>query len=221
MEAPDSNRLSNTFFLMLTIIMLCLALILGAWEEAGLYRQFFVPFSFVSLGIMVKYGDQAFDTDAFNRRLALFLSIPGGLLMGSLIALDLNSAIIFLGLLFSLLFAGKLDNVAFKIGFVLALAVGASFLILGMKSVSMIGIIAVFSASLLDERVVDMERVAGGKGPLFTVIKQRPFLKITILLLCVFSVLSSYLYLFAFLAFDFGYSYVEAVSINGGWFDHH
>ncbi len=216
----EIDSLANLSFLFLTLIALSFSIVLGAWEGAGLYQQFFVPLSFVSLGIMVKYGDQAFDTDAFNQRVALFLSVPGGLLMGSLIAVDINAAIIFLGLLFSLLFAGKLDNLAFKIGFVLALAVGASFLLLGMKSVSVLGIIAVFSASLLDERVNDMDWVANGDGTLTAALKQRPFLKTVVLVLCVFSVLSSFIYLFAFLAFDFGYSYVESVSVNGGWFHH-
>lgn len=183
-----------------------------AFNEIELHRQLLIPFSFVSLGMLIKYGDQAFDEDVYSRRMAVVLAIPGGMWMGSLMIIDIDSRTIFIGLLLALMIAAKYDNLAFKIGFAIAGGVGAALIILEPASIEVLGIALVFAAALVDEKVNDLKWVNEGNRVHQRILRERPFLKLAILAMCLLSVLSSYLYLFAFLGFDFGYSFVESLS---------
>lgn len=183
-------------------------------EGSDPWHRIPILFSFVSLGILIKYGDQAFDDQVFNQKYALILAIPAGFWMGALIALDTGSATIFIGLLFALLIAAKYDNLAFQIGFLIATVTGIIGLVLNSCSIDLIGVGLVFVAAYMDERINELECVER-RTTLFTkILKERPFLKLMVLLLSSISILSSYLYFFAFLAFDFGYSFMECVSME-------
>ncbi|MCG7844920.1 MAG: hypothetical protein MIO90_05770, partial [Methanomassiliicoccales archaeon] len=103
---------------------LTVLLIIIAWSytwfsrEVPLHHQLLIPFAFVTLGMAIKYGDQVFDLNIGNKRRAILLSVPVGVLMGVLIFLDEGSATIFIGLLLALLVASKYDNIAFQLGIV-------------------------------------------------------------------------------------------------------
>ncbi len=195
----------------LTIICSIMAWLFAfAYDQVLLHLQILIPFSFVSLGILIKYGDESFDADCFDRKKAKALAVPCGIWMGLLIFVDPDSATIFVGLLLALLVAAKYDNAAFKAGFVVAALFALLSFIYFPDNMSYIGVIVVFIAAFLDEKLSDVADRKGGRGVKWAIMKQRPVLKLAILALCVVGFLSSYLYLFAFLGFDFGYSFVES-----------
>jgi hypothetical protein len=199
---------------------LTILLIVIAWSytwysrEVPLHHHLLIPFAFVTLGMAIKYGDQVFDLSIGSKRNAILLSIPAGALMGALIFMDEGSATIFIGLLLALLIASKYDNLAFKLGFVVAGTITVLAVING-NPFHGIGAMAVMMAAFADEVLSDRgDRMPAGLTS--KLLKERPVLKVAVLLLCVLSVLPTYLYFIAFLGFDTGYSFVEQISLSGG-----
>lgn len=213
MARPVQASAVKKLYIYGSLTMMCAVL---AWlfafahDQVLLHLQILIPFSFVSLGILIKYGDESFDADCFDRRKAKALAVPCGLWMGLLIFVDPDSATIFVGLLLALLVAAKYDNAAFKASFVVAALFALLSFIYFPENMSYLGVIVVFIAAFLDEKLSDMADRKGGRGVKWVIMRQRPVLKLAILALCMVGVLSSYLYLFAFLGFDFGYSFVES-----------
>jgi hypothetical protein len=211
-----TGRREALFFGLLTVLVtICAGVYAHEMGEVSLNHQLVIAFSFVSLGMLIKYGDQAFDTDVFSRRSATVLAIPGGIWMGTLILMDVDSAAIFLGLLLALMIAAKYDNIAFKMGFLIAGGIGLYAVVIAPSPEMLVGISSVFAAAFIDEKINDIEWVEKADTPTGWILRQRPVLKVTILMLCALSILSSYLYFFAFLGFDFGYSFVESISKGG------
>jgi hypothetical protein len=211
-----TGRREALFFGLLTVLVtICAGVYAYEMGEVSLNHQLVIAFSFVSLGMLIKYGDQAFDTDVFSRRSATVLAIPGGIWMGTLILMDVDSAAIFLGLLLALMIAAKYDNIAFKMGFLIAGGIGLYAVVIAPSPEMLVGISSVFAAAFIDEKINDIEWVEKADTPTGWILRQRPVLKVTILMLCALSILSSYLYFFAFLGFDFGYSFVESISKGG------
>jgi len=214
MRSRGWNRRAKLYF-SLTVI-----LILVAWtytwfsREVPLHHHLLVPFAFVTLGMAIKYGDQVFDLNIGSKRKAILLSVPIGLLMGALIFLDEGSATIFIGLLLALLIASKYDNIAFKLGFVVAGSI-AVLSVLNGNPFHLVGALAVMIAAFADEVLSDRgDRMEGGKIALL--LKERPVLKVAVLVLCLVGALPTLLYFIAFLGFDSGYSFVEQISLSGG-----
>jgi hypothetical protein len=202
--------------------LLAAVMTVAAWCHGVLFDRhelafnILVPVSFLGLGMLIKYGDQAYDADAYSKRTTLALALPGGIWLGSLMAVDPGSATIFVGMLFALLLAGKLDNLAFRIGFGVALIIVAASLLLGVGSIDAAGVLVVLAFAYLDEKTNDLPWVDSGRGWKAVLLHNRPFLKIAILALCLIGILPSLMYFFAFLAFDLGYSAVEAFSLRRG-----
>lgn len=193
-----------------TLLIAVIAWAHSIWfGHVWLHLQIIIPFSFISLGVLIKYGDQSFDEDCFSKDVAKALAVPCGIWMGGLILLDPNSATIFIGILLALLVASKYDNVAFKTGFLVAGALAFVSLLNFPNNASYIGIVIVFMAALVDEKASDWADMKGSLNGIGMVMKERPFLKLAVLGLCVSGILSSYLYFFAFLGFDLGYSFME------------
>lgn len=199
---------------------LTVLLIIIAWSytwfsrEVPLHHQLLIPFAFVTLGMAIKYGDQVFDLNIGNKRWAILLSVPVGLLMGALIFLDEGSATIFIGLLLALLVASKYDNLAFRLGFVVA-GIFTVITVLNGNPFHGVGAMLVMLAAFADEALSDR----GDRMPdnlLSKLLKERLVLKVAVLLLCFLTILPTYLYFIAFLGFDTGYSFVEQISLSGG-----
>jgi hypothetical protein len=178
-------------------------------RSGELHRDILIAFSFVTLGMLIKYGDEAFDVRVFSRTKTLALVIPGALLMGGLILTDVSSGVIFTGLLLALLMAGKYDNSAFRIGFVVAFSIAILAYALSPQTFHPVGVAVVFMAALADEHFSDRADRKQEPKLMDRVLQERPFLKIAVFALCALGILSSFLYFFAFLGFDFGYSLVE------------
>jgi hypothetical protein len=214
MRSRGWNRRAKLYF------SLTVALILVAWtytwfsREVPLHHHLLIPFAFVTLGMAIKYGDQVFDLNIGSKRKAILLSVPIGLLMGALIFLDEGSATIFIGLLLALLIASKYDNLAFKLGFLVAGSI-AVLAVLNGNPFHLIGALAVMVAAFVDEVLSDRGDRMGG-GMLAMLLKERPVLKVAVLILCLVGALPTLLYFVAFLGFDTGYSFVEQISLSGG-----
>ncbi|MHC1679893.1 MAG: hypothetical protein AB9860_01405 [Methanomassiliicoccales archaeon] len=214
MRSRGWNNRAKLYF-SLTVI-----LILVAWtytwfsREVPLHHHLLIPFAFVTLGMAIKYGDQVFDLNIGSKRKAILLSVPIGVLMGALIFLDEGSATIFIGLLLALLIASKYDNIAFKLGFVVAGSI-AVLAVLNGNPFHLVGALAVMVAAFADEVLSDRgDRMDG--GVMSMVLKERPVLKVAVLVLCLVGALPTLLYFIAFLGFDTGYSFVEQISLSGG-----
>jgi len=169
-----------------------------------------LPISYLALGMLIKYGDQAYDEGLFSKKKAFLLAFPSGILLGSLMALDSGTATIAIGLLFSLLLAGKYDNRGFLAGFIISISISMAAMLYGLGSPHIWGIIFVGVASYIDEWADDNAHKRSNF--IAAILYQRPFLKIMVLALCVTGILDSYLYFFIFLSFDFGYSLMGALS---------
>ncbi len=171
-----------------------------------------LPISYLLLGVLIKYGDQAYDVGCFDKRKALILAIPCGFWLGYLMINDLSTATIGVGMLLGLLAAGKYDNRGFIVGFAISITIAAIGYWEGSLQLALGGLAVVFLATIADERVNDMERVEARLTLLDRILYQRPLLKIAVLLLCVLGVFPSFAYLFMMLSFDFGYGLVDCVS---------
>lgn len=213
MESSGARR-SVLAYGLATIAVTVVAWAHALWfGHAWTLLQIMIPFSFVLLGMLIKYGDVSFDDGAFDQKVSKALAVPCGLWMGALIITDPDSATIFIGLLLALLLASKYDNTAFKVGF----ATAGILAVISFKdfpnNANYIGVVVVFAAAFLDEKASDWADRRDGGSVLARVLRERPVLKVAILMLCVTSVLSSYLYFFAFLGFDLGYSLIERLSV--------
>lgn len=183
-------------------------------DRSDLIYSTSLPMSYLLIGSLVKYGDQAFDSGTYCQRTALLLALPTGLWLGSLVMLDEGTAVIFIGLLLSLLVAGKYDNTAFRIAFTAAMILSLSAILMMHGDISLTSIAAVFVLSLIDE-MVDAYPADDDLSFKAQIMRQRPFLKIGVLILCLTGALPSFMYLFAFLSFDFGYSMIDVASTSG------
>jgi hypothetical protein len=134
--------------------------------------------------------------------------------MGALIFLDEGSATIFIGLLLALLIASKYDNLAFQLGFVVAGTITVLAVING-NPFHGVGVMAVMLAAFADEVLSDHGDRMGDRL-LARVLRERLVLKVAVLMLCILSILPTYLYFISFLGFDTGYSFVEQISLSGG-----
>ncbi|KQM11446.1 hypothetical protein AOA80_08545 [Methanomassiliicoccales archaeon RumEn M1] len=216
MEVASATRSSFAlpFFASLTFAAAILAVMVGHFvDQADLVRSTVIPLSYLLMGVLIKYGDQAFDSGLYSKRTALLLALPTGLWLGTLVLLDEATAVIFIGMLLALLVAGKYDNIAFRIAFAAAMLLSLAALLMVHDSISLAGIAAVFALAFLDERV-DALPSDGDHSLLAGVMRQRPLLKIGVLVLCLTGALPSFMYLFAFLSFDFGYSMVDVASTS-------
>lgn len=215
MEVASATRgsLALPFFGALALAAAVMAMMVSYFvDQADLTYSLILPLSYLLLGVLVKYGDEAFDSCAYSRRAALLLALPAGLWMGALAVLDNGTAVIFIGLLLSLLIAGKYDNIAFRIAFLAAIALSLSAVLLHGQ-ISLAAIAVVFALSLLDEKV-DAAPADEDVSLSARIMRQRPLLKMGVAALCIVGALPSFMYLFAFLSFDFGYSMVEVASTS-------
>lgn len=210
MESLSNIGLRN--HVLLVLASLVFSYLFLVWD--GLTSAFVLslPLSYLLLGMLIKYGDQAYDVGCFDRRKALALAFPSGIWLGYMILNDQATAAIGVGMLLGLLLAGKYDNRGFVVGFSISITMTAVGYWTGSLSLSLIGLFVVMIATYIDEWANDLPGVDDRSNIMERLLYQRPFLKVAVLLLCVVGVLPSYAYLFMLLAFDFGYGFVDCVS---------
>ncbi|MDI3482134.1 MAG: hypothetical protein PWQ88_5 [Candidatus Methanomethylophilaceae archaeon] len=211
MERTDLKVRTATFALLSISCLIASYLFLIIDDMDSLF-QLLLPFSYFALGMLIKYGDQAYDVGCFDRRKALVLAFPSGLWFGYMMINDPPTAAIGIGMLLGLLFAKKYDNRGFIIGFLIAIGMVILGLLSGKLSFSIYAMVLVIVATYVDELVNDIEGVDRLETLRDRIFQQRPFLKIAIFFLCVVGTFPSFAYLFMMLSFDFGYALVDCVS---------
>jgi len=175
--------------------------------------MYFFLAAYSILGAGIKYIDDAFDRKIFNRSLALiitpFLSILGAYAM----IIDPVSATILLAVLAGVLLKGKVDNIAFILGFALVISIvalaGIHFLV--------IPLILLGSAAVLDEvgnDYIDSKRdQLNSRNPLHLFAKyflgHRWIMKTAIIFLVVLGMVPLY-FVLAMILFDYAYITVNA-----------
>ena len=208
--APAKGR-EATIYLLATVVCLAFALAVILLSSPFDPVLLLVVLSFPLLGGLIKYGDQSYDSGRFSKRVSLALALPVGLLMGSLILWDRGSATIFIGMLVALLITAKYDNLAFKLGF----AVAAIFAVMSFlnfpNNFDLLGAGLIFLSAFADEVGSDQADRSGSISRFGRAMKERPFMKVAVLFLCAVGIINSFAYLFAFLAFDLAYSFVERI----------
>ena len=201
-------------YLIATLVSLVIALAINLMSSTFDLGQLLILLAFPLLGGLIKYGDQSYDSGKFSKRISLMLALPGGLLMGSLILWDRSSATIFIGMLVALLIAAKYDNPAFKLGF----AVAAIFALISFvhfpNNFDLLGAGLILLSAFADEVGSDQADRSGSRSVLWRAMKERPFMKMAVLFLCAVGIINTLAYLFAFLAFDLAYSFVERISLE-------
>jgi len=180
------------------------------------------------IGAGIKYIDQAFDTKVFSKPFAIFLAIPTGVLMSTLIVFDLPSATIFLAVVLGVAITRKIDNIAFQLGVLTLILLPIlfqemlEFLWLPFGVLVISGIIDEHGNDWSDRIRINnlLNHAKGRPNPEPVDIRffsrffsTRMTMKLAVLVL-VLTNFFSYVYFFAFLAFDIAYLLIEQYSFT-------
>ena len=177
--------------------------------------MYFFLLSYSILGAGLKYIDDAFDKKIFNRLIAIVMAPVLSILGAYSMMIDPASATILLAVLFGVLLKGKIDNVAFAIGFAVVILIaglaGIHFLVLPL--------ILLTAAALLDEvgndYIDSVKDQLNPKNPVHMFTKyflgHRWIMKTGILFLAIMNLVPLF-FLLAMILFDYAYLTVNAYS---------
>jgi len=171
-----------------------------------------IAFLYAFLGGSIKFIDQAYDEQAFSVRTANIVAVMAGLIMGYLMANDSPfSTAFFAAMLISLVMARKIDNRAFMLGTVLAVAGFLAFYphseVLWMPW----PIAAFVAAGFVDEVADGMVDRYGIDGCLRMFLNYRPFSDIALFAMILAGTFQ-WVYLLPYFSFTFSYLLVERYS---------
>jgi hypothetical protein len=175
--------------------------------------QSVIILAFAIIGAGLKYIDDAFDEDTFNKKKAIVIA-PIIVLIACILAIkDTASRTILFSILLSVLIGGKVDNLIFKvssIAFLLLLSL-PSFYLYGTMDFFWMPLIIITITGIIDEKGNDYVDENRTNNQIHFFFEHRFSMKIGMLTVCVFQFLGCF-YLFAFLAFDGAY---ESIRIYG------
>ncbi len=164
------------------------------------------------LGAGVKYIDEAYDENRFNKKIANAVAVFCILVMGYLMINDAPSMMIFMGMIIGLIFAKKIDNPTFKVSVMSLLPLPLIFT--SSLSIEIIlPLTVLILTGLIDEKgndLADRKRLNGFIRKFFDL---RCMMKVGVLGLCVFGIFS-FIYLIAFMLFDIMYYVVKVYPSN-------
>ncbi|MBN1455278.1 MAG: hypothetical protein JW945_03375 [Methanomicrobia archaeon] len=172
---------------------------------ASLASTLFIIASFATIGFGVKYIDDAFDEDRFNKAVAKVFAPLLVFLWISVSLLDSISATILFAILIAVLLSGKVDNRIFKLS---ALTLITVVVLTQYEHFSWVPLAVLTIMGVADERgndYVDAHETGGIREFFFA---HRCGMKVSTLGLCIASFLP-WLYFAAFLAFDSAYEFVK------------
>lgn len=170
------------------------------------------------LGGGIKYVDQAFDENLYNRKLAYLTALACGILMGWFIAMDYQAAAILIAIVLGVAITRKIDNLAFMAGTLLVLATP---LVVGYSAklilINWPLLLALTVAAIVDEvgnDLADDGKIKGWTGKFF---EYRSTMKVAVLGVFAAGFLGGE-YVAAFFAFDIAYTLVDIHSTRLlGW----
>jgi hypothetical protein len=164
------------------------------------------------LGAAIKFIDQAYDEERYSRKLANLLAVLAGLTMGGLMAMDSPFSTAFFGaMIISLVLARKIDNRAFLIGTLTAMA---TLLVLWASTdpvILLVPLVIFILAGFLDEVVDDLAQKAGAHKLVRWIMLYRPLSDVALVLMMALGWFPWY-YLVPYFAFTFAYLTMERLS---------
>jgi hypothetical protein len=164
------------------------------------------------LGGAIKFIDQAYDEKAFSIRAANIVAVMSGLIMGYLMAKDSPfSTAFYAAMLISLVMARKIDNRAFALGTILAVAALVAFYPSSEVQWMVWPIVGFLVAGFVDEVAdgwVDRYNLEGG---LQMFLNYRPFSDIALFAMMLAGMFP-WVYLLPYFGFTFSYLLVERYS---------
>lgn len=160
-------------------------------------------YTFGFIGGGLKYIDQAYDVNIFNKKTAWMLVLMVGITMGVAMTFDHMAGELLLAIILGVAFTSKLDNWAFRTVALMAIATPGAFAYLSGQPMPIqlrwlpIGILTI--AAVLDEVFDGLSHKKG-----WHLFQYRPFLK-AIMMVSVLMSLMQPEYFLALLAFDLSY----------------
>lgn len=194
----------------------------------GLGHPITLILGYAVIGGLIKYIDQAFDIDVFNKKIAKFLAIPTAILMALFMALNDSSATIFLAIVLGLALTKKIDNIAFQVGLFFLITIPVFF---GeYVKVQWLPFTLLFMACIGDEYTNDWSdlkikkrlydealgmanKTTAKQKTLEILFQHRVLMKLMVILLAIIGIFQP-IYLAAFFAFDITYKLVEIYSFQ-------
>jgi hypothetical protein len=163
--------------------------------------------TFAVIGAGLKYIDEAFDEESFNKNFATYIAAILLILWIGISILDNAAATILLSILLGVLLTGKIDNTVFGVS---TAAIIGSIAFLGKLFIPQL--IALTITGIIDEKGNDYVDSHKSNGLLSFFFLHRFTMKIGLFTLCLTG-LFPYYYLIAFLIFDISY---DAIGIASG-----
>lgn len=176
--------------------------------------MYFFLVAFAILGAGLKYIDDAFDEENFNKKIAYVVAPLLGGLWAYTMFIDAASATILLAILLGVLLKGKIDNYAHFMGMIVVIA---GVIVLGVQLL-IIPLVVLTLAALFDEvgnDFIDKRHYIHGNNVLKKFVgyffDQRWLTKVVILCLALANVMPIYFFL-AMLLFDGAYILMRGFS---------
>lgn len=171
-----------------------------------------ITFLYAFLGGAIKFIDQAYDEKAFSIRAANIVAVMSGLIMGYLMAKDSPfSTAFYAAMLISLVMARKIDNRAFALGTILAVAALVAFYPSSDVQWMVWPIVGFLVAGFVDEVAdgwVDRYNI---EGSLQMFLNYRPFSDIALFAMMLAGMFP-WVYLLPYFGFTLSYLLVERYS---------
>jgi hypothetical protein len=175
-------------------------------EAFLLSEQYLIIAAFAIIGAGLKYIDEAFDENAFNKKTAGLMALVLLVIWIGLSIFDTSSGTILLSILIGVLCAGKIDNSIFGVS---TAAIFGSFMFI--QRIPILPILLLSAFGLIDEKGNDYADSNDPNKFVKFFFLHRFTMKIGLFLLCLAG-LFAYQYLLAFLLFDISYDTVGLIS---------
>jgi len=174
--------------------------------------MYFFLVAYSILGAGIKYIDDAFDKHIFDKKMAIaitpFLSVLGVYAM----IIDPVSATILLAVLFGVLIKGKVNNIAFIIGFVLVMLpviiIGVKFLIIPLIFLSASAVLDEIGNDYIDSKKDQFDKEKFSNKFLIYFFGHRWIMKIAIIYLVILGIIPFFFFI-AMALFDYAYVIID------------
>ena len=179
-------------------------------SDHNLTSQIAIILAFAIIGGGLKYIDDAFDEDLFNKKIAVLIA-PVIVIVACILAIkDTASQTVLFSILLSVLIGGKVDNLIFKVSSIafLLLLLLPSFYLYGKVNFLLTPLIIITIMGIIDEKGNDYVDENKTNKLIHFFFEHRFSMKIGMLTVCVFQFLEPF-YLFAFLGFDGAYESIR------------
>ncbi|MBI5253213.1 MAG: hypothetical protein HY930_02275 [Euryarchaeota archaeon] len=173
--------------------------------------EILILFSLGVIGGGLKFIDEAFDENAFNKKFAFLIAALLVVIWTGISIYDASAATVLFAILAGVFLSGKIDNRAFRISaFVLVTLLFLS----GRFSIIWLPFFILTLAGIIDERGNDYVDSRKTNRALKFFFLHRFSMKLAVFAVC-YAPYLHWLYLFAFLAFDVAYDLIGVLSYTG------